>query len=288
MTEELTIRDVSARTGLSEATLRMWETRHGFPDPARRPSGHRRYSERDVELIAQVMADRDAGMSIKAAVERARRSVAEPESSIYAGLRRRRPDITPYLLPKATLIALSHAIEDECCARAERAVLFASFQRERFYRDAKERWRELARTADEAVVFADFPKAGRPEQDGPLEVPLASNAPLGREWSLVCDAPEYAACLSAWEIPGQEASADSEREFETIWTVEPELVREGARIALGLAEQAGAEVAASVADRLESPTPASPDELRLVTALTSRMVAYVGRGPASSLPEPHA
>ncbi len=44
---------------------------------------------------------------------------------------------------KRTLIALSHAIEDECAARAERPLLFGSFQRERFYRDSEPRWREL-------------------------------------------------------------------------------------------------------------------------------------------------
>ncbi|MBA3300488.1 MAG: MerR family transcriptional regulator [Thermoleophilaceae bacterium] len=288
MSDDLTISDVAARTGLSEATLRMWETRHGFPEPTRRPSGHRRYSERDVELLQQVAGDRDRGMSIKAAVERARRDVAEPEVSIYAGLRRRRPDLVPYLLRKDTLIALSHAIEDECVARAERAVLFASFQRERFYRDAQERWRELARTAAEAVVFADFAEVSRPAPDAPLELPLRSDDPLGREWSLVCDAPDYAACLAAWERPGQESTPDPRREFETIWTVEPEIVREAARIALGLAERADADIASEVSDLLGATPPPSGDDLRIVTTLTSRMVAYMGAGAASSLPTPHA
>ena len=73
-------------------------------------------------------------------------------------MRRRRPDLQPYTLPKRTLIGLSHAIEDECAARAERPLLFGSFQRVRFYRHSEERWRELARTAEIAIVFADFPE----------------------------------------------------------------------------------------------------------------------------------
>jgi DICT domain-containing protein len=40
---------------------------------------------------------------------------------------------------------MSHAIEDECCARAERTCLLASFQRERHDRDAESRWRDLGR-----------------------------------------------------------------------------------------------------------------------------------------------
>ena len=53
--EGLTIRDVARRTGVESATLRMWEQRYGFPEPERLPSGHRRYSNLDVELIGQVV-----------------------------------------------------------------------------------------------------------------------------------------------------------------------------------------------------------------------------------------
>ena len=53
--------------------------------------------------------------------------------SVFAGLRCRHPGIAPQELRKTTLLALTQAIEDECCARAEQAVLFAEFQQERFY-----------------------------------------------------------------------------------------------------------------------------------------------------------
>jgi DNA-binding transcriptional MerR regulator len=62
--EGLTIRDVARRTGVESATLRMWEQRHGFPEPERLPSGHRRYSNLDVELIGQVVRDRESGLSL--------------------------------------------------------------------------------------------------------------------------------------------------------------------------------------------------------------------------------
>src|SRR3954471_7577970 len=141
----------------------MWETRYGFPVPERLPSGHRRYSDDDVQRVRQVSRDREAGMSMPAAIERAQQIAGEPEPSIFAAVRRRRPDLQPYLLAKRTLIGLSHAIEDECAARAERPVLFASFQRERFYRDAEPRWRDIASTAHCAIVFADFDAAHVPD-----------------------------------------------------------------------------------------------------------------------------
>src|SRR5919112_181288 len=83
----------------------------------------------------------------------------------------RRPDLVPYLLAKRTLIALSHAIEDESCSRADRGLLLGAFQRERFYRQAEERWCELARTADAAVALADFDQL-REREGTPTEVPI--------------------------------------------------------------------------------------------------------------------
>jgi DICT domain-containing protein len=283
----LTIREMAARTGVAQATLRMWESRYGFPVPHRLPSGHRRYEEAQVDMVRQVARDRDSGLSLKAAIERVRRATAPAEESIFAGLRRRRPDLVPYTLPKGTLIGLSHAIEDECAARAERPLLFGSFQRERFYRDAEPRWRELARTAEIAIVFADFPERREPEA-APIEVPIDRSDPLGREWSLVCDAPEYAACLSAWEPPGQAGVRDRDRQLETIWSVEPAVVREAARISKGIAARSAPDLVAPIEDRLDATPPPSGEEFRLVSALTNRMVAYVGRGGASGLPAPHA
>ncbi len=174
--------EVVKRTGVAEATLRMWERRYGFPVPERLASGHRRYSERDVELIRSVAARRTSGLSMPVAIEQARSLGAQPATSVYAALRRRRPDLEPRTLLKPMMLALSRAIEDEALARAERSILFGSFQRERFYRQAQVRWHELARTADLAVVFADFDRLRTPRGD-PAEVPVAREHPLNREWA---------------------------------------------------------------------------------------------------------
>jgi DICT domain-containing protein len=284
----ITIREVARETGVSEGTLRMWETRYGFPAPERLPSGHRRYSHDDIVQVRQVARDREAGLSMKAAIERAREVASEPEVSIYAALRRRRPDLQPYLLPKRTLVGLSHAIEDECASRAERPVLFASFQRERFWQHAEPRWNELARTAHSAIVFADFPEPAVPDDAlAPIRLPIDRSDPFGREWSLVCDAPDYSAFLAGWERPGQDGVPDVERRFETIWSVEPALVRDAARISAGFVQRIRPDVVDRFVDRLRETPPPSGEELRLVSALTNRMVAYVGEGETSRLPDPH-
>ena len=95
-------------------------------------------------------------------------------------------------------MAVSHAIEDECSARGERAVLVGSFQRERFYREAEPRWREFARTAELALALADFEQPARRPR-GPVEVPIERDHPLAGEWAIVCDGPGFAACLAGRE-----------------------------------------------------------------------------------------
>src|SRR3954449_2273858 len=70
MSEQLTIREVAARSGIPAGTLRMWEERYGFPKPQRLPSGHRRFTSDQIEQVRAVVAARDAGLSLPAAIER--------------------------------------------------------------------------------------------------------------------------------------------------------------------------------------------------------------------------
>jgi DICT domain-containing protein len=271
--EPLTIRDVARRTGVPSGTLRMWESRYGFPVPRRLSSGHRRFTDEDCEAILRVVAERDRGLGLRAAIDRVLASPAEPDESLFATLRRVSPALPAQVLPKPALIALSHAIEDECCARAQRAVLFASFQRESFYRAAEARWQELARTADLAVAFAEFGRA-KVRARGVCELPLPGDAPLRREWALICDGDQLSAALAGWEVTAERPVSDSERRFETVWTVDPEAVRHLARAAAALARRTAPELIEERAGRL-SGQPAPPPDLTNVMALMSRCIGYL-------------
>jgi DICT domain-containing protein len=271
----LGIGEVVERTGVAEATLRMWERRYGFPVPERLASGHRRYSEREVGLIRAVAAKRGAGLALPVAIEQARGEAAQPVASVYAALRARRSELEPRLLLKPMMLALSHAIEDEALARAQRLVVFGSFQRERFYHQAQMRWRELARSADVAAVFADFARLRAP-RDAPVEVPVPREHPLNREWALVCEGQDFALCLTGWEPPESRAVPDRMRRFEAIWSVEPEVVREAARICCAIAAAKRPGIAEAAQARLEAPLSATPEsQLRLASAVTARTLAHV-------------
>ena len=267
----LRIRDIVERTGIGEATLRAWEQRHGFPVPQRLPSGHRRYSERDVQVLIEAAALRDAGMPVPVAIERALERRAGGTRSVFAALKRARPDLSVNVLEKRALVPISHAIEDESLRGGQDLVLVGGFQRERHYRDSEPRWRELARGADAAVVFADFRRMRRPAA-GPVEVPIRVGDPLAREWVLVCDSAEGAACLVAWEPPGQEGVPDRRRRFEAMWTTDRATARAVGRVCCEL----GPAKLPAALGRFAEPG-GRPSDARRTEALTSRIVAYLAQ-----------
>jgi MerR family transcriptional regulator, light-induced transcriptional regulator len=268
----MTIGELAERTGVPAATLRSWEARYRFPRPQRMDTGHRRYAPGDVALIEEVLRQRAAGLSLPAAIAQAGRpSPADP--SVFALLRRRHPELQPQVLRKSALLALTRAIEDEYCARAEHAILFASFQQERYYRRSEDRWNELARTAETVTVFADFATAAGGDGE-PTQVPVPAGAPLRREWMLVCEAPDYPACLTAWEIPGQRGTAEANRRFEALWTLDPRPVREAAHTCARLAETFSPGL--GLLDRLPAePAPPVSADLQRATALLTRMASYL-------------
>jgi MerR family transcriptional regulator, light-induced transcriptional regulator len=268
----LKIREVAERSGVPAGTLRMWEERYGFPQPTRLPSGHRRFTEDQVDLVRAVAAARDAGLSLPAAIERVLGAPPERRESLYGLLRLRRPELAPELIPKKRMLALSHAIEDECLGRANAPVLVGSFQRERFFRSEEPRWRGFAQTAAIAVAFADF--LTRTDTQ-PVQLHVERDQHLDREWAVICFAPGVTAALAGWEPPGQGDVADLERRFEAFWTVDPELVYEAADAAASLAEREAPKVAAQMRDALGSRPAPSGADVRAVAALARRMVSYV-------------
>lgn len=279
---DLSISDLVARTGVTDPTLRVWERRYGFPEPQRTRSGHRRYCEAQVEAVHRVLALRQSGLSLPAAIARAQAPQDPHSISLFAWLRSGRPELEPQVMRKPALIALSHAIEDETLARAEAQVMFACFQRESFYRGARERWRELSATARVAAVFADFEQArahdpglAGAEDAGPAEVPISRRQQLSREWAIVAYGGRSSICMVARELAASNpGAASAARVFELLWTVEPDAVRALARSCAVLLGRWLPELAASAEDQLAIDHPASPlEQTRLTTAVMNRVLA---------------
>jgi MerR family transcriptional regulator, light-induced transcriptional regulator len=268
----LSIGDVVAATGVGEATLRAWERRFGFPAPRREPSGHRRYSPDDVERIRSVVRERDRGLSLAVAIDQIT-AVPEGPPSIFAPLRERRPDLLPVSIRKPHLTELTHAVEEESAARAERALIIGAFQRPEYYRRSEERWRRLSRGAGLAFVLASFEEARRPS-GGPVEVPIREGEPVADEWAVICLAPGYSVCLIGWETVAATGVPEDERRFETLLSVEPSVVREVATAAVAIAAAGEPEIAGESRDYLERiPSSSQRSQLRLAGAITARAFA---------------
>jgi DICT domain-containing protein len=270
----LSTAQVAQRTGVAAGTLRAWEARYGFPEATRLSGGHHRYSDRDVAAVSEVLRLRGQGLSMAAAIVRVRGAQATPDSSIYAALRRRRPDLQPFITSKRSLLALTRAIEDAHCAAAGSGVLIGSFQRERHYRRAERRWQSFSRTLALTVALADFAQLRAPER-GVAEVPVAPDHQLGREWTLIVNSGAAKACLAAWELPGADEAPDLARRFEVVWSFDPPAVHEATSAAAALLRTLAPQVAARLAPELEPPPPASPPELKFGAELAARTFGYM-------------
>jgi DICT domain-containing protein len=271
----LSIGDLARRTGIGVSTLRAWEARHGFPVAQRLPSGHRRYSEQDVEEVLSVERERRAGSTLDAALARARGRIGLQRSSIFATLSSALPNVAPVVLSKRTMLAISRAIEDEAATRAEHSLFVGAFQEPRFWRASANRWAQLIGGSDTAAVLGSFRNCRRRAHVFEVAVPLGT--PVLREWAVVCDSPAFSACLAGIEQLGTRPTVDSSRRFEALWTVEPLAVREAARTGFALAVDHFQDVAAAIGSRLQEPVQATHDPIRVATAITNRIVAYMDR-----------
>jgi DICT domain-containing protein len=270
----LSIGDLSARTGIAPATLRMWEERHGYPQPERLPSGHRRYPLDTVEGVLAVAQERRNGLPLQLAIERVLATPARERESIFAGLRRSRLGLKTQRVSKRALVAISRAIEDEYAASGGGGLVAGSFQRATFYRAAEHRWHELARIAQASFALADFRRSDTPE-NGPARVRTSRAHPASREWAVICDAPAFSACLVGLELAASGVPADAARRFEATWSFDSTTVRAAAELAAAIASERAPQLSAPVRRALtHEPGLVDP---RLALAASERMVEYLAR-----------
>lgn len=92
------IGELSRRVGVSEHTLRAWESRYGLLRPTRSAGGYRLYSPRDEAVVRRMTTLMTAGLSAAEAAETALAAAAEPSPFEPTG----ELDATGALTPAAT------------------------------------------------------------------------------------------------------------------------------------------------------------------------------------------
>jgi DNA-binding transcriptional MerR regulator len=91
------LKAVVRETGLKADTLRAWERRYGVPTPQRTESGHRLYSQYDIDVLKWLVDRQNEGLSISRAVELLHRLEAEGKNpfDVNAALAAQRHDLRP-------------------------------------------------------------------------------------------------------------------------------------------------------------------------------------------------
>lgn len=164
--------------------------------------------------------------------------------SVLSDLLQAIPQLRSQIYFKASLIALSHAMEDQVLAStSDQPLVIASFQSERYYRQEAHRYKRIAQRTNQVYVLAapetDFTNAS----DCYETVAFDPEEPLGQEWHLVVIGHNYTTCLVCRERQGTPAlqplpalpSIDPEpiRQFEGIWTFDRYVSHKAAELLLG-------------------------------------------------------
>jgi len=150
-------------------------------------------------------------------------------TSVLSDLLQAVPQLRPQVYFKASLTALSHAMEDQVLAStSDHPLLIASFQREHFYRQEAHRYKRIAQRTNQVYVLAapetDFTNASNSYET----VAFDPADPLSQEWHLVVIGQHYTTCLICRERQGMAVlksspdlpavDTDPTRQFEGIRT----------------------------------------------------------------------
>ncbi|MBI4779985.1 MAG: GAF domain-containing protein [Oscillatoriophycideae cyanobacterium NC_groundwater_1537_Pr4_S-0.65um_50_18] len=164
------------------------------------------------------------------------------QASVLEELLKSSPQLRPQLYFKASLTALSHAMEDQVLAAGVRMPLvIASFQRERFYRQESHRYERIAALTPHIYVLAAPETSFMSESKEYETIAFDSDDQLSREWHLVVLGQNYTACLVCQErqtlAPSEQETAglpamDQTRRFEGVWTFDRQASCTAARILL--------------------------------------------------------
>ncbi|MGF1494153.1 MAG: DICT sensory domain-containing protein [Microcoleaceae cyanobacterium] len=146
--------------------------------------------------------------------------------SVLSELTQAVPQLRPQIYFKSSLVALSHAMEDQVLASDECPLVIATFQRERFYRQEAHRYCRIAARSSHVYVMAapetEFKNASKDYET----IAFTPQDELAHEWNLVVLGQSYATCLVCTEKEHSAPDAlnfgqlaiDQARPFEGIWT----------------------------------------------------------------------
>ncbi len=163
---------------------------------------------------------------------------------------------------KNTLVALCHALEDAILGQDYSPLMITAFQRGKWYLEEAERYRDLAERSRQVVIMAaadsGFAEHPTSQRDNVALVELESTDAVAQEWHLIVVSPRYTAMVLCQELSEKDYStggvptADLERKFYGLWTFEPSLVIETAKLAIAHVQRYNPALSHTLTDHLEA------------------------------------
>lgn len=179
--------------------------------------------------------------------------------------------LQPLMCTKATLVHLSHTLEDLVLTRRIPALLFTGFQESSHWREETERYRALAEIAQQVCIFAGgtLPAESSAKE---LHVTLRGDDPLRQEWFVVLLCEQFAVLLCGQDrqVP---AAEEAMRQFETLWTFNPAMLNRVLDLLEKVVAQYRPERLAALQQARQKYPPGAPDP-DVVTLFTSEMIRF--------------
>ncbi|NEO83718.1 MAG: GAF domain-containing protein [Spirulina sp. SIO3F2] len=159
------------------------------------------------------------------------------QDSVLTELQTALPHWRPQMFFKSSLVALSHAMEDQVLANPDAPLVIATFQQERFYRQEAHRYQRIAAKSPQVYVLSAPETEFQDASDSYETIAFDTTDALTQEWHLVIIGDHYANCLICRERQLSETektpiAMDTHRRFEGIWTFDRQVSGVAAQILL--------------------------------------------------------
>ncbi len=199
--------------------------------------------------------------------------MSELPLSLFELLHAELGDSVPIIkLSKATLVSISHTLEDHVLRKRLPALLFTGFQESSYWREETERYLALAEVARQVCIFAGQPLP--PESNAKsLHITLDGDDPLRQEWFLLIMSERFAVLLCGQDRKTSPSADEAYREFDTLWTFEPAVINRALDLLENVVGQYRPDkLSVLQAARRETPPPST--DLHFISEFTLEIIRY--------------
>jgi rsbT co-antagonist protein RsbR len=179
--------------------------------------------------------------------------------------------VKPFMATKASLVDISHTLEDTILKHRLPSVVFTGFQESSHWKQETERYLELSGIATQICIFA----GGVPPvpEEKHIAVTLHSEDPLRQEWFLLILSEKFSAVLCGLDNK-RPATDEAQRSFETILSFDPATISATLEQVLPVVDRYRPDRAAELREAVAKFPPLNPDGA-IMTEISVAMLSHL-------------